>query len=186
MPGRWPSSPAHTLSSCGLLTRWVIGTVGLTLLWMRQQQRPAQGAGPLTRPRRQRLAVVRWLLLDNCTLWRYTVFVKNAIASTLFLLLLLALRLMLWSGEKKPLTGLVTRWGAFLRLGPSVGCGARAHSGPCPYWFIWLAVLCQGPQSGPAGARPWHQIAGQIPRRSGRIFAPQPPAKRAKAPLAGP
>ena len=51
-------------------------------------------------------------------------------------------------------------WASFL----SVGCGARAHSGPCPYWLIWLAVLCQGPQSGPAGAWPWHQIACQISR----------------------
>lgn len=35
---------------------------------------------------------------------------------------------------------------------PSVGCGARAHSGPCPYWLIWLAVLCQGPlQAAPQG-----------------------------------
>lgn len=42
------------------------------------------------------------MLLDSFVLWRYTVLVKNAIASTLFLLLLLALRLMLWSGEKNP------------------------------------------------------------------------------------
>lgn len=55
---------------------------------------------------------MRWLLLDSWTLWRYTVFVKNAIASTLFLLLLLAPLLMLWSKEKTP-TGLVTRWGFF-------------------------------------------------------------------------
>lgn len=80
MPSRWPSSPAHTLSSCGLLMRWVIGTVGLMLLWMQQQQRPAQGVGPLTRPRRPRLAVVRWLLLDSLMLWLYTVFVSTAIA----------------------------------------------------------------------------------------------------------
>lgn len=66
----------------------------------------------MTRPRLPRLAVVRWLSLDSVTLWRYTVFVKNAIASTLFLLLLLAPLLMLWSGEKKP-PGLVNR-GAFL------------------------------------------------------------------------
>ena len=74
MRSRWPSSPAHTLSSCGLLMRWAIGTAGLMLLWM-QQQRPGQGAGPLTRPRRprrRRLAVVRWLLLDSCPLWCYT------------------------------------------------------------------------------------------------------------------
>jgi hypothetical protein len=93
--------------------KWAIVTAVLMPLWMRQQQRPARNAGPLmTRPRRPRLAVVRWLSLDSLTLWRYTVFVKNAIASTLFLLLLLAPLLMLWSGEKKP-PGLVNR-GAFL------------------------------------------------------------------------
>lgn len=91
--------------------RWVIVTAVLMPLWMRQQQRPARNAGPLmTRPRRPRLEVVRWLSLDSLTLWRYTVFVKNAIASTLFLLLLLAPLLMLWSEDKTP-TGLVTRWG---------------------------------------------------------------------------
>lgn len=60
-----------------------------------------------------------------------------------------------------------------------MGCGARAHSGPCPYWLIWLAVLCQGPQSGPAGAWPWHQIACQISRRSGVLLRPsRPPCGR--------
>lgn len=39
---------------------------------MQQRQRPAHGAGPLTRPRRPRLAVVRWRLLDSCPLWCYT------------------------------------------------------------------------------------------------------------------
>ena len=69
---RWPSSPAHTLSSCGLLTRW--GTVmGVLMpLWMQQQRRPARNAGPLTRPRRPRRAVVRWLSLDSLALWCYT------------------------------------------------------------------------------------------------------------------
>lgn len=107
MLGRWPSSPARLSSSSGLRMRWVIVMAGLTLLWMR----PAQGAGPLTRPRRPRLAVVRWLLLDSWALWRYTGF-GNAIAFASFVLLLLALRLMLWSEEKTP-TGLVTRWGFF-------------------------------------------------------------------------
>lgn len=107
MLGRWPSSPARLSSSFGLRTRWVIVTGGLTLLWMR----PARNIGPLTRPRRPRLAVVLWLLLDSWALWRYTGF-GNAIAFASFVLLLLALRLMLWSEEKTP-TGLVTRWGFF-------------------------------------------------------------------------
>ena len=98
--------------------------VGLTLRLM-QQQRPTRNTGPLmTRPRRPRLAVVRWLSLDSLTLWRYTVLVKNAIASTLFLLLLLAPLLMLWSGEKKP-PGLVNR-GAFLYV--EKGCALTHYA----------------------------------------------------------
>lgn len=72
-------------------------------------------------------------------------------------------------------------WASFL----SVGCGARAHSGPCPYWLIWLAVLCQGPQSGPAGAWPWHQIACQISRPQA-AFPCAPAARNAgKGPACG-
>jgi hypothetical protein len=90
--------------------KWAIGTAGLTQLLM-QQQRPTRNTGPRTRPRRPRLAVVRWLLLDSWTLWRYTWLASSyCFASTLFLLLLLALRLMLRSEEKTP-TGLVIRWG---------------------------------------------------------------------------
>lgn len=107
---RWPSSPAHMNSSCGQRTKWATVTVGLTLRLM-QQQRPTRNIGPLTRPRRPRLAVVLLLLLDSWALWRYTGF-GNAIAFASFVLLLLALRLMLWSEEKTP-TGLVTRWGFF-------------------------------------------------------------------------
>lgn len=107
------SSPAHMSSSSGQRMKWAIGLVGLTLRLM-QQQRPTRNAGPLTRLHRPLLAVVRWLLLDSFVLWRYTVLVKNAIASTLFLLLLLAPLLMLWSGEKKP-PGLVNR-GAFFKV----------------------------------------------------------------------
>mgnify|MGYP006892034410 CR=1 FL=1 len=73
-----------------------------------------------------------------------------------------------------------------MRLGPSVGCGARAHSGPCPYWFIWLAVLCQGPLQAARRAWPWHQIAGQIPRRSGRSLRPSRPQSGHRPRLRGP
>ena len=97
---RWPSSPAHMNSSCGQRTKWATVTVGLTLRLM-QQQRPTRNIGPLTRPRRPRLAVVLLLLLDSWALWRYTGF-GNAIAFASFVLLLLALRLMLWSEEKNP------------------------------------------------------------------------------------
>lgn len=69
---RWPSSPARMSSSSGLRTRWATVMGGLMPLWMQQQRRAARNAGPLTRPRRPRLAVVRWLLLDSLTLWLYT------------------------------------------------------------------------------------------------------------------
>lgn len=72
MSHRWPSSPARMSSSSGLRTRWDTVMGGLMPLWMQQQRRPARNAGPLTRPRRPRLAVVRWLLLDSLTLWCYT------------------------------------------------------------------------------------------------------------------
>ena len=71
------------------------------LLWMQQQQRPAQGVGPLTRPRRPRLAVVRWLLLDSCPLWCYTE-CSSLCFCILVVLLLLAPLLMLWSEKKTP------------------------------------------------------------------------------------
>ena len=63
------SSLAHMSSSSGQRMKWDTGMGGLMLLWMR----PARSGGPLmTRPRRQRLAVVRWLLLDSLALWCYT------------------------------------------------------------------------------------------------------------------
>ena len=64
-------------------------------------QQPARNAGPLTRPRPPRLAVVRWLLLDSWTLWCYTECSSLCFCILVFLLLL-ALRLMLWSEEKTP------------------------------------------------------------------------------------
>lgn len=98
---RWPSSPARMSSSSGLRTRWDTVMGGLMPLWMQQQRRPARNAGPLTRPRRPRLAVVRWLLLDSWTLWCYTE-CSSLCFCILVCLLLLALRLMLWSEEKTP------------------------------------------------------------------------------------
>lgn len=77
--------------------------------------------------------------------------------------------------------------GGFLASGALGGLWGKG-----PQWALPLLVHLAGglmsrpAASGPVGAWPWHQIAGQIPRRSGRIFAPQPPAKRAQAPLAGP
>lgn len=103
-------------------------------------------------------------------------------------LLLLALRLMLWSEEKTPHRS-CHPVGGFLASGALGGLWGKG-----PQWALPLLVhldlagglMSRPAASGPVGAWPWHQIAGQIPRRSGRIFAPQPPAKRAKAPLAGP
>lgn len=181
MLGRWPSLSARLSSSSGLRTRWVTVTVGLTLLWMR----PAQGAGPLTRPRRPRLAVVLWLLLDSLELWCYTE-CSSLCFCILVVLLLLALRLMLWSEEETPHRP-CHPVGGFLASGALGGLWGKG-----PQWALPLLVHLAGglmsrpAASGPVGAWPWHQIAGQIPRRSGRIFAPQPPAKRAQAPLAGP
>lgn len=173
-------------SSSGLRMRWVIVTAGLMPLWMRHQQRPARNAGPLmTRPRRPRLAVVRLLLLDSLALWCYTE-CSILCFCILFVLLLLAPLLMLWSEEKTPHRS-CHPVGGFLASGALGGLWGKG-----PQWALPLLVHLAGglmsrpAASGPAGAWPWHQIAGQIPRRSGRIFAPQPPAKRAKAPLAGP
>lgn len=60
-----------------------------------------------------------------------------------------------------------------MRLGPSVGCGARAHSGPCPYWFIWLAVLCQGPlQAAPQGLGLGIRLPVRYPAAAGVLCAP--------------
>lgn len=81
---RWPSSPARMSSSSGLRTRWDTVMGGLMPLWMQQQRRPARNAGPLTRPRRPRRAVVLWLSLDSLTLWRYTVLVKMPLLSHSF------------------------------------------------------------------------------------------------------
>lgn len=101
-------------------------------------------------------------------------------------LLLLAPLLMLWS-EEKPLTGLVTRWGVFLRLWPSVGCGARAHSGPCPYWFIWLAVLCQGPlQAAPQGLGLGIRSPARYPAAAGVSLRPSRPQSGQRPRLRGP
>lgn len=140
----------------------------------------------MTRPRRQRLAVVRWLSLDSLALWCYTVLANTAIASTLFLLLLLALQLDVVERRKTP-SPVLSPGGGVLASGALGGLWGKG-----PQWALPLLVHLAGglmsrpAASGPAGAWPWHQIAGQIPRRSGRIFAPQPPAMRAKAPLAGP
>lgn len=70
-----------------------------------------------------------------------------AFASYRFVLLLLALRLMLWS-EEKPLTGLVTRWG--------VSFSGRAARSPCKRWTSSPAVAGRdGRGRGPAeGGRP--------------------------------
>lgn len=146
MPGRWHSSPAHTLSSCGLLTRWAIGTVGLMPLWM-QQQRPVQGAGPLTRPRRPRRAVVRWLSLDSCLMWCYTGLATSHCFHTLSTAALGPAADAVERREK-PLTDLVTRWG--------VSFTGRAARSPCKRWTCSPAVAgWDGRGRGPAeGGRP--------------------------------
>lgn len=106
---RWPSSPARMSSSSGLRTRWDTVMGGLMPLWMQQQRRPARNAGPLTRPRRPRLAVVRWLLLDSWTLWCYT-----ECSSLCFCILVCFVALGPAADaveRRKNPTGLVTRWG---------------------------------------------------------------------------
>ena len=77
--------------------------------------------------------------------------------------------------------------GGFLASGALGGLWGKGPQGALPLLAHLAGGLMSRPAAGgPAGAWPWHQIAGQIPRRSGRNPAPQPPAKRAKAPLAGP
>lgn len=177
---RWPSSPARMSSSCGLLTRWDTVTGGLMLLWMR----PARSGGPLTRPHRPRLAVVRWLRLDSLALWCYTECSSLCFCILCFVALGPATDVV--ERRKNPSPAL-SPGGGFLASGALGGLWGKG-----PQWALPLLVHLAGglmsrpAASGPVGAWPWHQIAGQIPRRSGRIFAPQPPAMRAKAPLAGP
>lgn len=112
---RWPSSPARMSSSSGLRTRWDTVMGGLMPLWMQQQRRPARNAGPLTRPRRPRLAVVRWLLLDSWTLWCYT-----ECSSLCFCILVCFVALGPAADaveRRRNPTGLVTRWGfCFTRI----------------------------------------------------------------------
>ena len=74
-----------------------------------------------------------------------------------------------------------------MRLGPSVGCGARAHSGPCPYWFIWLAVLCQGPlQAAPQGLGLGIRSPVRYPAAAGVSLRPSRPQSGHRPRLRGP
>ena len=74
-----------------------------------------------------------------------------------------------------------------MRLGPSVGCGARAHSGPCPYWFIWLAVLCQGPlQAAPQGLGLGIRSPVRYPAAAGVSPRPSRPQSGQRPRLRGP
>lgn len=168
MLGRWPSSPARMSSSCGRRTRWDTGTAGLTLLWMR----PARNGGPLTRPHRPRRAVVRWLPLDSCPLWCYTE--CSSLCFCILQVCFVALGPAADAVERRKTPHRSCHpVGGFLCLGPSVGCGARAHSGPCPYWFIWLAVLCQGPlKAAPQGLGLGIRSPVRYPAAAGVLCAP--------------
>lgn len=74
-----------------------------------------------------------------------------------------------------------------MRLGPLVGCGARAHSGPCPYWFIWLAVLCQGPlQAAPQGLGLGIRSPVRYPAAAGVSLRPSRPQSGHRPRLRGP
>lgn len=74
-----------------------------------------------------------------------------------------------------------------MRLGPSVGCGARAHSGPCPYWCIWLAVLCQGPlQAAPQGLGLGIRSPVRYPAAAGVSLRPSRPQSGQRPRLRGP
>lgn len=74
-----------------------------------------------------------------------------------------------------------------MRLGPSVGCGARAHSGPCPYWLIWLAVLCQGPlQAAPQGLGLGIRLPVRYPAAAGVSLRPSRPQSGQRPRLRGP
>ena len=74
-----------------------------------------------------------------------------------------------------------------MRLGPSVGCGARARSGPCPYWFIWLAVLCQGPlQAAPQGLGLGIRSPVRYPAAAGVSSRPSRPQCGQRPRLRGP
>lgn len=184
MPGRWPSSPAHTLSSCGLLTRWAIGTVGLMLLWMQQQQRPGQGAGPLTRPRRPRRAVVRWLSLDSCWLWGYTGLATSHCFHTLSIAALGPAADAVERREKAPHRP-CHPVGGFLASGALGGLWGKG-----PQWALPLLVhLAGGLMSRPA-ERPRRGLALASDRRSDtppqRAYLRAPAARNAgKGPACG-
>ena len=150
MLGRWPSLPARMSSSFGRLTKWDTGTGGLMLLWMR----PARNAGPLTRPRRPRrprLAVVRWLLLDSRALWCYT-----ECSSLCFCILVcfVALGPAADAVERRknpspvlsPGGGFSCVWGSRWAVGqgPTVGLAPIGSSG----WRSYVKARCKRPRRG--------------------------------------
>lgn len=106
----------------------------------------------MTRPRRQRLAVVRWLSLDSLALWCYTVLANTAIAFTLFLLLFLALQLDVVERRKNPSPvlspggGFSCVWGPRWAVGqgPTVGLAPIGSSG----WRSYVKARCKRPRRG--------------------------------------
>ena len=153
-------------------------------LLTQQRQRPAQGAGPLTRPRRPRLAVVRWLPLDSCLLWCYTGLATSHCFHTLSIAALGPAADAVERREKAPHRS-CHPVGGFLASGALGGLWGKG-----PQWALPLLVhLAGGLMSRPA-ERPRRGLALASDRRSDtppqRAYLCAPAARKAgKGPACG-